>query len=85
MEHKVVISLGETTNQTSIFVDGKCIIGVIDINLHINSNQVMPTLHIITAKPTDDMPQELQNSLNEQTQILNSIPYVKLSLQEMKK
>lgn len=85
MQNRVSISLGETTDQILVTVDGEVICCITDIKLHVNANQLMPILHIVMAKPTEDVPQDLRNKINEQIEILNSIPYIELSLQEIKK
>lgn len=83
-KNKITISLGERILETVILINDQPIFGIIDVKLHINANDVMPTMHIIMHSPNNDMSEDLKKSLENNFNLLKSIPYIEVTLQELK-
>lgn len=82
MQNKITISLGERTVETIIFINDLPVFGILDVKMHINANDIMPVLHIVMQAPNDNINEELKISLINNINLLKSIPYVELKLQE---
>ena len=80
---KIVISLGETIGQVVLTIDSKPIGCITSINMRASINDLVPTLEIEMVAPTQEMDERTKTTIEEYIAVLQTIPYVKLTLKEM--